>query len=136
MTSTFPFIERTGLEVLEVGRGSCRVRMPIEGNGNHVGIMYAGALFTLAEMPGGIVFSGVVDTERFYPIVGEVKIRFTAPVTTDAFVNVSLRDEEIERIINDLETTGKTKYTLELELTDDAGNVVAKTSGDYFGRSF
>lgn len=52
------------------GPGSTTLRMPIEGNGNHVGTMHAGALFTLAEVPGGVVFGGVADMKRFYPIVG------------------------------------------------------------------
>ncbi len=136
MKDSFPFVERAGLEVLDVGRGSCRLKMPIEGNGNHVGIMYAGALFTLAEVPGGVVFAGIADLQRHYPIVGELNIRFTNPVTTDAFVTAALSDAEIERITNDLETTGKTKYVLELELTDEAGTVVATTTGTYLGRSF
>lgn len=136
MKDTFPFLERSGLDVVDVSRGSCRLKMPIEGNGNHVGIMYAGALFTLAEVPGGVVFGSIADAKRFYPIVGELNIRFTNPVTTDAFVTATLSDEEIDRIVNDLETTGKTKYILELEVTDDADKVVATTSGTYLGRSF
>ena len=35
------------IETLEPGRVVCR--MPIEGNTNHIGTMYAGALFTCAE---------------------------------------------------------------------------------------
>ena len=47
------FVKRSGLkaEVLEPGR-VC-LRMPLQGNQNHIGSMYAGALFTLAEIPGG-----------------------------------------------------------------------------------
>src|SRR5690606_38178975 len=49
-SAPFPFAERCGavVEALEVGY--CRMRMPFEPNINHVGTMYAGALFTLAEL--------------------------------------------------------------------------------------
>lgn len=136
MKNTFPFVERSGLELVEVERGRATLRMPLEGNGNHVDMMYAGALFTLAEVPGGTVFSSFVDMKRFYPLVGEVSIRYTKPVVTDAFVTATLSESEMDRIVNELESNGKTKYVLELELTDDAGAVVATTSGTYFGRSF
>lgn len=42
----------------------------------------------------------------------------------------------MDRIVDELESVGKTKYVLELELTDDSGDVVANTSGIYLGRSF
>ena len=44
-----PAIERTGIEILELEPGRATLRMPLEPNVNHVGTMYAGALFTLAE---------------------------------------------------------------------------------------
>src|ERR1700752_1903692 len=40
------FVGRTGLVVEELKRGYVRCRMPYAGNGNHIGTMYAGALFT------------------------------------------------------------------------------------------
>src|SRR3546814_5417956 len=64
-----PFIGRSGLRVLELPRGYVRCQMPFAGNGNHVGTMYAGAPFTLAELPGGALFLASFDIARYYPIV-------------------------------------------------------------------
>ena len=35
--------------------------MPFKPNRNHLGTMYAGALFTLAEIPGGAVLISAFD---------------------------------------------------------------------------
>jgi thioesterase domain-containing protein len=132
----FPFVERSGLEVLHVERGRAILRLPLEPNVNHVGWAYAGALFTLAEIPGGVLFGGAFDITRFYPIVGEMSIRFVAPATTATTVDARMSDEEVERVTAELEARGKSRYVLEQTLTDDAGNVVATTSATYFGLSF
>src|SRR3546814_10037091 len=78
-----PFIGRSGLRVLELQRGYVRCQMPFAGNGNHVGTMYAGALFTLAELPGGALFLASFDIARYYPIVKSLDMRFKKPATSD-----------------------------------------------------
>ena len=45
-----PAIGRLGVTVEAVAPGSVTLRVPIEGNANHMGTMYAGALFALAEL--------------------------------------------------------------------------------------
>lgn len=132
----FPFVERAGLELLHFERGRVVVRLPFEPNINHVGMVYAGALFTVAEMPGGALFAGAFDTKRFYPIVGEMSVRFLRPAMTAVTVDAHLSEAEIERVAAELEANGKAKYVLEQEVRDEAGNVVATTSATYFGRSY
>ncbi len=134
--TSFRFVENTGIDLLEYGRGLAKLMMPLEGNVNHVGMMYAGALFTLAEIPGGTLFGSAFDTKRFYPIVGELSIRYKKPAMGDAFVTAELSEEEINRITTDLDEKGRAKYVLDLEITDADGGVLATTSGTYFGLSF
>jgi acyl-coenzyme A thioesterase PaaI-like protein len=132
----FPFVERAGLELLHVERGHVVLRLPFEPNINHVGMVYAGALYTLGEVPGGALFQSAFDVTRFYPIVGEMSIRFARPAMTDVIVDARMSDDEIERVGAELEAHGKAKYVLDQELQDTAGKVVATTSATYFGRSF
>ena len=42
-------IRRTGLKVLALQDRYVKLLMPLQGNVNHVGIMYAGSLFTIGE---------------------------------------------------------------------------------------
>ena len=125
------FVQRSGLkaDVLEVGH--VRLRMPLAGNQNHIGSMYAGALFTLAEIPGGALFLTSFDTQRFYPIVKEMNLRFRRPATGDIQVEASLSEAQIEQLQKQATEEGKAEYVLELQLTDDSGEVVAQSRGLY-----
>ncbi len=127
----FPFAERTGYDILELRPGHCHARMPLAPNVNHIGTMYAGALFTLAEMPGGAVSLATFDPERYYPIVKDLRIRFTALATTDIDVRVTLPDEEVARVLAEVEERGKADYAWDCELTDAHGTVVARTENLY-----
>jgi len=61
LESGIKFVANCGLKVVELRRGYVKCLMPYAGDGNHIGTMYAGALFTLAEIPGGALFSSSFD---------------------------------------------------------------------------
>lgn len=132
----FPFVERSGLELLHAERGRAVLRLPFEPNINHVGMVYAGALFTVAEVPGGVLFASAFDLTRFYPIVGDLNIRFAKPARTAVLVDARMADAEIERVTTELEEVGKAKWVLAQEIVDTAGVVVATTTATYFGLAF
>lgn len=127
----FPFVERLGLRAEVLTRGRVRLAVPLAGNGNHIGSMYAGALFTLAEIPGGALYLSSFDTERFYPVVKEMTIRFLKPATTDATVEITLSADAIAAIEAEAAARGKAEYVLEGEIRDAAGQVVAASRGVY-----
>lgn len=70
------FVQRSGLKAEILEPGFVRLCMPLQGNQNHIGSMYAGALFTLAEIPGGALFMTSFDAQRYYPIIKEMNLRF------------------------------------------------------------
>ncbi|KRW61639.1 YiiD C-terminal domain-containing protein [Pseudomonas sp. TTU2014-080ASC] len=125
------FIKRSNLKAEVLEPGFVRLRMPLAGNQNHIGSMYAGALFTLAELPGGALFLTSFDVQRFYPIVKEMNLRFRRPATGDIRVEARLESNEIERLQREAEDQGKAEFTLELQLTNEAGEVVAESVGLY-----
>jgi len=125
------FVKRMGLKVKEVKRGYIKLHAPLVGNENHIGIMYAGALFSLAEFLGGVFCWSSFDESRFFPIVKNVMITYLRPVKTDAHVEVSLPDEEIRRIEKEAENNGKSDFKLETSIKNDAGEMVATTVGIY-----
>ncbi len=124
-SSPFPFINRCEAEVEEIRPGYCRARMPYKPNVNHVGTMYAGALFTLAELPGGALFLSSFDSSRFYPIVRDAQIRFRRPAMTDVRIESTIEEAEVERVQKETEAHGKCDFELEGELKDENGEVVA-----------
>ncbi len=122
-------INRTGLRVVELKERYAKVVMPFDGNGNHVGTMYAGSLFSLGEFSGGVIFLVSFDYNKFFPIVKEVSIRFRRPAYTDVAMEVSMSAEEAARIEKEAQEKGKADFTLDLELKDDQGEVVSLATG-------
>lgn len=125
------FVRRTGVRVLELAPGSVKMCMPLAGNENHIGTIYAGALFTLAELPGGALFLSSFDVNRFYPIVKEMTIRYHKAARTDVFVTQTLSPEEIKRITEEAEKKGKSDFKLFCQVADAKGTVVADSTGLY-----
>lgn len=134
-TGAVPFAERAGVDLVEFERGRVKMKIPFQGNQNHIGIMYAGALFTVAEIPGGALFMSAFDMSKCYPILVDLSIKFVKPATTDVYVEARLSEEDIARVNAELESQGKSNYVLDLELTDTSGTVVATTHATYQVRS-
>jgi acyl-coenzyme A thioesterase PaaI-like protein len=131
-----PFCKRTGVELVECETGYVKMKIPFEPNINHVGIMYAGALFTLAEVPGGALFMTAFDGKKYYPIVKDMKIRFRRPAKTDITVEVRMSAERVAEIQAEAEEKGKADYSWNCELKDESGEVVALTENLYQIRRF
>jgi acyl-coenzyme A thioesterase PaaI-like protein len=125
------FVKRSGLKTEACEPGFVRLRMPIEGNKNHIGTMYAGALFTLAEIPGGALFMTSFDVQRYYPIVKEMNLRFRRPATGDITVEARMDLQQVEQLQALADTSGKADYNLDLQLCDASGEVVALSQGAY-----
>ena len=129
------FVGRTQMKVLAMEPGYVKMMMPLEPNLNHVGTMYAGALFTLAELPGGAIFLTTFDVGKFYPIIKGMEIKFVKPATTDVTVEVRLDLEEAAKIQEKAHEAGKADYEWECEVKDANGQVVCVTSNRYQLRS-
>jgi len=126
-----PFVHRTGISVLALEPGYVKMTCPFAPNVNHVGTMYAGALFTLAELPGGAIFMTTFDPKRFYPIVKDMQIRFRRPARTDVTVEVRLDAATAAEIQGRAERDGKADYAWDCELRDADDVVVAITHNVY-----
>ena len=136
MTSgTIPLAKFCGAEVIELERGYVKMQLPFEQNVNHIGIMYAGSLFTIGELPGGALFYSAFDVTKCYPIVTEMSIKFLKPAKTAVTVECRMSEEEIERVIREVEQNGKSIYILEQEIKDANGEVCAITSARYQARA-
>jgi len=127
-------IARTGLRIVSLRDRYAKMLMPLEGNINHVGMMYAGSLFTLGEVAGGAIHTVSVDLTRLFPIVKEVSIRFRRPALTDVTIEVELSAEEASRIQAEALEKGKADFALDLELEDANGEVVSTVSGTWQSR--
>ncbi|MET3963609.1 acyl-coenzyme A thioesterase PaaI-like protein [Marmoricola sp. OAE513] len=125
-----PILGAMGLEVLEATPGSAAARIPSGPNVNHFGVAYAGSLFSVAEMLGGII-GGFFDVSGAVPLVKRLEIDFTRPAMTAATARTTLSEEERARVQAEATENGKSNFELLTEVTDEDGTVVAKTHGFY-----
>lgn len=125
------FVKRSQLKAEVLERGLVRLRMPLAGNENHIGSMYAGALFTLAEIPGGALFLTSFDTQHFFPIIKEMNLRFRRPAMGDITVEARLDSDAIDRLQGQASEQGKAEFVLDLQLRDASGEVVVESRGVY-----
>lgn len=125
-----PFATRNGFEVVEYRPGYVKARIPFKPNKNHFNAMYAGALFTVAELPGGVMCLLNFD-EQYFPVLAEMNIKYLKPAKGDVTVEFELGRAEIDRIQTEAESAGKSSFTLEGAIKDPNGQVVAETVAYY-----
>ena len=126
-----PFAKRSGIEALRLEKEGIDLMMPLGPNINHIGSMYAGALFTLAEMMGGAVAMVYFMEHQLIPIVTGLNIKFLKMAKSDVTTTYAMTEEEVERIITECREKGKANYTIKLELKDKDRVVVAASEGFY-----
>lgn len=131
LSSTIPIADHMGVQVVEARRGFAAATVPVEGNGNHFGVIYAGVQFTVAEVLGGIIALSTFDTSKYFPLVKNVDIAFRAMATTPLRAEASMDDETIARVEAEAAAQGKSDYVLDAVVTDENGTVVATTHGLY-----
>jgi thioesterase domain-containing protein len=129
--SAIPIAEKMGVKVVEARRGFAATTVPAEGNGNHFGVIYAGVLFTVAEVLGGIIPLITFDQTKYFPLVKNLEIQFVAMAKSDVRAEAGLDDETIARVEAEAAERGKADFNLEAVVTDADGQTVATTRGLY-----
>lgn len=133
---TVPILGAMGIQVLESVPGRASALLPLEPNRNHVGMAYAGSLFSVAEMLGGLLALSSFTLEGYAPLVKAMSINFLRPALSDVSASVEMSAEEIERVLSEAVANGKANYDLTATVTDQNGVIVATTVGQYQLRDF
>jgi thioesterase domain-containing protein len=126
-----PAIGRLGLVVEAISQGRVELRVPIEGNANHMGTMYAGALFALVELPGGLIPLGVLDPGKYTPIVIDIEIKFVAPARTDVTLSAQMDPDELRALAARVDLDGRAHFTLDQHAEDAQGRTVITSRAHY-----
>ena len=126
-----PAIGRLGVVVEAIEPGAVVLRVPIEGNANHMGTMYAGALFALAELPGGLLPLAVLDPGRYVPIVTDMQVHFVAAARTDVTLAARMDPDELQALAARADSEGQSSFTLALHGADSAGRTVLTSTAHY-----
>ena len=133
--TAIPILGAMGIRVHDVGPGHATVELPAGPNGNHFGVLYAGSLFTAAEVLGGIIPRATFDLEGelagYVPLVKSAEIKFLKPGLGDVRARASMTTEEVERVRSEALAGGRSEFVLDAEIVDANGVVVATTRGVY-----
>lgn len=131
LETLIPRAHQMGVRFVELRPGFVSAEVPLEGNGNHFGVIYAGVIFTVAEVLGGAVHFATFDVSTHYPLVRNLTIDFLKPGTGRLVASSTMSEEEIARIRTAAQPGEKVAFVVETEVVGEDGTVVAKTRGDY-----
>ena len=116
-----PYYQLLGMELIELGRGSCRFRLKADGKLHNLGgVVHGGALASVADAAMGVSLATLTDPRSERPVTVELKINFMAPVVEG---ELEARGRIIQR--------GRTVAVGEAEVTDAEGRLVAKAMGTF-----
>lgn len=123
-----PFAAHAGVQLLELsGEGATAALDETAVSVNHIGSQHAGALFTLGEATSGAAMAGV-----FAPVLLEVRplaagasIRYSriARGRITATARVGRRGEDL---LAALAETGRVSFAVDVGMTDESGEEVAR----------
>ncbi len=134
--TTVPLLGEIGIEVLHAGRGHVRTRLPWNArNGNHIGTVYAGVLFSFLESTGGALVLVSLDVTRWIPVVVEATIRYARPVTAVVECDMRLSDDEVGAVHDALASDPRYRWTLAAAATAEDGRTVCEADLVYRFRS-
>jgi acyl-coenzyme A thioesterase PaaI-like protein len=125
-----PAIGRLGVTVEAIAPGAVELRVPIEGNTNHMGTMYAGALFAIAELPGGLLPLGLLGS-RYTPIVTDIRVQYLAAARTDVTLSARMDPEELNALAARADAEGEAVFTLKVHGEDAHGRTVVASTAQY-----
>ena len=130
-----PVSEFLGLVVEEVEPGHVKLMLPFSNRvQNHLEIVYAGAIFALAEIAGGIAMLSVFDTSKYTLLVERLSIEFQRPSRRDLWCDLTLAPEMVAQVREQVKSEGKAKMTLPIEVKDGRQRVIARIQGAYYVR--
>jgi thioesterase domain-containing protein len=133
--TSIPILAAMGIRVVEAGDGRAVVELPGEPNVNHFGALYAGSLFTAAEVLGGVIPRSTFDLEGelkgFVPLLKSFEIHFLRPAMGTVQARAELAPGDGQRLPREALERGKAEFTLAAAIVDEAGTVVSTTTGLY-----
>lgn len=122
-----PLLGHMGVEVEVAEPGHCVTRLPHRAeNGNHIGTVYAGALFSFLEASGGALVLCSLDVSKWVPVIVEGTIRYLRPVTGSITADLSLPPDEREALASSLESDPKMRWTLTARATAESGETACE----------
>ncbi len=126
-----PYLKPHALEV-SPEEGGVQVTMPLApALANHVGILHAGALFTLAETAAGVAAWGVIGGDKAYVLLRESTVRFTRRAETEVRATATISPAAATAAIAAFAASGRADIEAEVVVVDESEEPVLHGRFDY-----
>jgi acyl-coenzyme A thioesterase PaaI-like protein len=133
LQQAIPFNNHLWLEIREVSENRGVVALPDRDElRNHVGSQHAGALFSAAEAASGAAFVGVF-AERLgdvKPLAQRAQIEYRKIAEGEILATGRL-DKDQEELLSALDDEGVVRFSVDVELADRDGDIVAEMRVDW-----
>ncbi len=121
-----PFGREVGISILEARRGRVCLEMDSKPKlMNHFGTYQAGALFTLAEITGGVLCGTFLDLSKNFLITKTGEIEFLKACSGQVYGRSELAEDKIEKANRLLLNSKKADVSVKALLQDAEGNSIA-----------
>jgi acyl-coenzyme A thioesterase PaaI-like protein len=135
MTQAVPFNRVLGLQFVVVESERAEVVMPEAPERlNHVGTIHAAAQFGLGEAASGaMVMAAFADMQGqgYIPLAASAQIAYRKPSKGDLRAMATLTSDEQTRVRADLETNGKARFSVPVQLLDAQGIITTEISVEW-----
>ncbi len=126
------YLNQAGLQVERMERRHVVNRLPVEpSHMNHVGIVYAGSYFMLAEATGASLIKCTYGS-KYVAIIKNAALDYLRPAKTDLVVDIAMTEEEAKLRIAYVEEHGKGQYPLDIPVRDADGALCANVHITYY----
>jgi uncharacterized protein (TIGR00369 family) len=133
MGTAVPYIGHMGIEVVEMSEGAATATLPDRPElHNHVGSQHAGALFGVAETASGSAFVGAFAARMgdVTPLARSAQISYLKVARGQIEAKAKLAMPAAEALAT-LDADGRVDFSVEVEMTDAEGNLVATATVDW-----
>lgn len=123
-----PFVKKTGVVADELTATKVRLRLPYDpSNLNPMGILHAGATFTLAETAAAALCVMALGREAMF-LGKRVDIGFRRPGKGEVTATAQLTPVEAQKILDGVKQGGKVDAAITVDVIDGAGEPVASAT--------
>lgn len=133
MAIAVPYVAHMGIEVTEMSEGAATAVLPDRPElHNHVGSQHAGALFGVAETASGAAFVGAFAARmgEVTPLARSAEIAYVKVARGAVEAKAKLGVPAAEALAT-LDEDGRVDFSVEVEMTDGEGDVVATATVDW-----
>mgnify|MGYP000095703132 CR=1 FL=1 len=135
ITEKVPVAGFMGLDVQAVEPGHVRLRLPFSDRvKNHLDIVYAGAMFALAEIAGGVAMLSVFEDDECTILARRMEIDYVRPSRRDLWCDLQLPETLVAEVRASVAAESKADVIVPIEVTDERGRVIARVVAFYYLR--